>query len=151
LALEDWLQPLPFESGHQLVGELPAPAIDDFVAAGAQPGSPLALLQLRHMAGALARKAPGAGARATLPGELSMFAVGVTPDETAAATVRAALEAVEDALRPYEAGFYPNFVEQPADASAFFDPETWARLREVKALYDPEDVFKGNHHIPPAD
>jgi hypothetical protein len=21
----------------------------------------------------------------------------------------------------------------------------------VKALYDPDDVFKGNHHIPPAD
>ena len=43
-----------------------------------------------------------------------------------------------------------NIVEHPADASAFFDPETWARLRQIKALYDPQDIFKGNHHAPPA-
>jgi FAD/FMN-containing dehydrogenase len=40
---------------------------------------------------------------------------------------------------------------EPTDASRFFDSETWRRLREVKALYDPTDLFKGNHHIPPAD
>ena len=33
------------------------------------------------------------------------------------------------------------------DASAFFDADTWERLRQVKALYDPQDLFKGNHHI----
>jgi hypothetical protein len=149
LALEDWLMPLPFLSAHQLLGALPATAIDDLVAAGAQPGSPLGMLQLRHTGGALARRPPGAGARATLPGEVSMLALGVTADEDSAAAVQATLEAVEDALRPHQAGHYPNFVEHPADASEFFDPDTWTRLREVKALYDPEDLFKGNHHIPP--
>jgi hypothetical protein len=44
-----------------------------------------------------------------------------------------------------------RFVEEPADASGFFDADTWACLRLVKALYDPSDLFKGNHHIPPAD
>jgi hypothetical protein len=53
-------------------------------------------------------------------------------------------------VRDYRVGHYPNFVEEPADASAFFDPDTWTRLREVKALYDPQDLFKGNHHVPPA-
>ena len=67
-----------------------------------------------------------------------------------AAAVAATLEAVEGAVRPYRAGYYPNFVEEPADASAFFDSDMWARLREIKALYDPQDMFKGNHHIPPA-
>jgi len=47
-------------------------------------------------------------------------------------------------------GHYPNFVEQPADATAFFDPATWARLRAVKAEWDPQDVFKANHPSPPA-
>ena len=79
-----------------------------------------------------------------------MFALGVVEDEASATGVEASLDAVEDALRPHRVGHYPNFVEEPADASAFFDHETWARLREVKALYDPEDLFKGNHHIPPA-
>jgi hypothetical protein len=40
---------------------------------------------------------------------------------------------------------------EPTDASRFFDAETWSRLRQVKALYDPADLFKGNHHIPPAN
>jgi FAD/FMN-containing dehydrogenase len=149
LALEDWLVPLPYLSAHQLLGELPPSAIDDLVAAGAQPGSPLGLLQLRHLGGALARRGPGAGARATLPGEIQMFSIGVVPDEASAEAVRATLEAVEDALRPYHAGYHPNFVEHPADASAFFDSDTWTRLRELKTLYDPDDLFRGNHHIPP--
>jgi hypothetical protein len=79
-----------------------------------------------------------------------MFAVGVAGDEPSAAAIRATLAAVDDALRPYNVGYYPNFVEHPTDASAFFDRETWARLRQVKALYDPQDLFRGNHHIPPA-
>ena len=29
-------------------------------------------------------------------------------------------------------------------------PPTWQRLREVKALYDPSDLFKANHPIPPS-
>ncbi len=55
------------------------------------------------------------------------------------------------AVQPYRAGYYPNFVEEPADAGAFFDPATWARLRAAKSEYDPSDVFVGNHHIPPAE
>jgi FAD/FMN-containing dehydrogenase len=39
----------------------------------------------------------------------------------------------------------------PTDASSFFDPDTWARLRRAKALYDPSDLFEGNHHIAPAE
>ena len=30
-------------------------------------------------------------------------------------------------------------------------PVYQAIAEEVKALYDPDDLFKGNHHIPPAD
>jgi hypothetical protein len=40
-------------------------------------------------------------------------------------------------------------VEEPADTSEFFDAMTCARLRRIKAQYDPEDLFKGNHHLPP--
>jgi hypothetical protein len=75
----------------------------------------------------------------------------VAEDETSAATARTYLESVERAVLPYRAGDYPNFVMEPAEASRFFDADTWARLRQVKALYDPRDLFKGNHHIPPAE
>jgi hypothetical protein len=72
------------------------------------------------------------------------------PEAGAEPAVRAELDAMIAAVAPHRAGDYPNFVEEQADASSFFDHATWARLTAVKALYDPEDVFKGNHHIPPA-
>jgi FAD binding domain len=146
--------PLPFMSAHALLGDLPPAGIDGLLAAagpGSGAGRSITMMQLRHMGGALARRAPGAGARATLPGEVCMFALGLVVDDASAAGVTASLERLEDAVRPYRAGHYPNFVEEPADASRFFDPDTWARLRRVKARYDAGDLFKGNHHIPPAE
>jgi FAD/FMN-containing dehydrogenase len=142
--------PLPYWTAHSLVDELSGSAIDE-IARLSRPGSTLALLQLRHMGGALARSAPGAGARATLPGEISVFSVGVVPDAATEPVVHAELDALSAAVAPHRVGDYPNFVEEPTDASAFFDAETWARLRHVKALYDPQDVFKGNHYVPPAE
>jgi hypothetical protein len=144
--------PLPFVSTTALLGDLPGAGVDKLVAAaGPGSGSPLAMVELRHMGGALARRSPGAGARATLPGSIAMLSLGVVEDEAATVTARTYLEAVDRAVAPYRTGDYPNFVMEPTDASGFFDADTWARLREVKALYDPSDLFKGNHHIPPAD
>src|SRR4051794_20627875 len=144
--------PLPLITAHQLLSDLPPAGVDALVAAaGPGSGSTLGMVQLRHMGGALARRVPGAGARATLPGTLSMFALGVPEDEEMAAAVERSLAAVEHAVLPYRVGDYPNFVEEPADASSFFDSETWDRLRAAKAYYDPSDLFKGNHQIPPAE
>src|SRR4051812_35457207 len=150
----DPLDPVPFQSTSALLGELPAEAIDAVLAAAGPEsgrGPTVSMLQLRQMGGALARTTPGAGARATLPGDVCMFALGAVFDQPMGEAVDAALADIDGAVRPYRAGYYPNFVEEPADASAFFDPETWARLRAAKAQYDPADLFKGNHHIPPAD
>jgi hypothetical protein len=145
--------PLPHLSAHHLLGDVPAEGIDALLAAagpGSEAGTAISMMHLRHMGGALARVEPGAGARATLPGTVSLFSAGLAVDEASAAALERALDAVQDAMRPWRVGDYPNFVEEPADASGFFDPVTWRRLREVKALYDPEDLFRGNHHVPPA-
>src|SRR4051794_10871120 len=70
--------PLPYELGHDLLHGLSAESVDRLVyAAGPGSGSPLAMVQLRHMGGALARRVPGAGARATLPGAVSLLALGI--------------------------------------------------------------------------
>jgi hypothetical protein len=142
--------PLPYRFEHSLIDELPGAAIDD-IARVAGPGTALAMVQFRHMGGALARRTPGAGARATLPGEIVVMGLGVVPEPAAEPAVAEQLRAVLAAVAPHRAGDYPNFVEQPADASTLFEPATWQRLRDVKALYDPQDVFKGNHHVPPAE
>jgi hypothetical protein len=143
-------EPLPYRFKHALLDEMPAGAVDQ-VARIAGPGSALAIVQFRHAGGALSRVAPGAGARATLPGEIVVFALGVVPAPELEPAVLEQIDGVLAAVEPGRAGHYPNFVEDPADASAFFDPATWGRLRDVKAEWDPHDVFKGNHQIPPAE
>jgi FAD binding domain len=149
----DPLDPVPFHMTHELLDELPGEAIDHLMAnIGPESGRgpTVTIIQFRHMGGALARRAPGAGARATLPGEVCAMALGVVMDDASDAAVRDALADFETAVRPHRAGLYPNFVETPADASSFFEPAVRERLRAVKTLYDPADVFAGNHHIPPA-
>lgn len=153
LAMEDPAEPLPYVAAHQLLGELPEEGVDRLIEAvgpGSDAGTSLAMVQLRHTGGALARAPRGAGARATLPGTLSLFSLGVVEEEPDAVRVRAALDAAQAAAAPYRVGEYPNFVETPTDARSFFDPETWRRLTRAKAHYDPEDVFRGNHHVAPA-
>ena len=149
----DPLDPVPFESTSALLGDLPVEGLNALLtAAGPESGRgpTVSLLQLRQMGGALSRVEPGAGARATLPGDLSLFALGAVMDDPMHQAVKEALADIDAAVRPYRAGYYPNFVEEPADASTFFDDETWARLRAVKTVYDPDDVFVGNHYIPRA-
>jgi FAD/FMN-containing dehydrogenase len=148
----DPLDPVPFHMTHELLDELPAETIDEVMAKiGPESGRgpTVTILQFRHMGGALARSEPGAGARATLPGEICAMALGVVMDEASDAAVRDALADFDMAVRPHRAGLYANFVEEPSDASAFFEPAVWERLRAVKALYDPADLFAGNHHVPP--
>ena len=150
----DPLDPLPFHLAHQLLRRLPADTIDELMAKvgpGSDRGQAVTMLQFRHMGGALAREAPGAGARATLAGEICMMALGAVFDEPSDVAVRDALADIEATVLPHRAGEYPNFVEAPADASSFFEPAIWERLRDVKSLYDPHDVFNGNHHVPPAN
>ena len=149
----DPLDPLPFRLTHRLLDELPESTIHELMAKlGPESGRgpTVTILQFRHMGGALARELPGAGARATLPGEVCAMALGVVMDEASDVAVREALADFDAIVAPHHAGLYANFVEDPADASVFFEPAVWERLRAVKALYDPADVFAGNHHVPPA-
>lgn len=139
--------PLPYRSTTALVDRLTGGAIDA-LAALSGAGSALTLVQFRHLGGALSRRPDGAGARATLPGEILVFSLAI-PTGPEAASI-GALERLDGILSPLKVGEYPNLVEHPVDASRFFDAPTWARLREVKAAYDPADLVHGNHHVPTA-
>jgi FAD binding domain len=69
--------PLPYAGSSRVVSDVSAAGIDAFVAtAGPGSGSTLASVELRSLGGALARRAPGHGALATLDGDYLMFAVG---------------------------------------------------------------------------
>jgi FAD/FMN-containing dehydrogenase len=143
--------PLPYHGEGIVVGDLPAAAIDEFLAvAGPDSGSTLISAEIRHTGGALARKDASHGALDRLPGSFLSFSVGMAHDETTMAKTVGDVDRVLDTLGRYRAGSYLNFVESETDPAEFYSPDTYQRLREVKATFDPEQLFRANHSIPPA-
>jgi FAD/FMN-containing dehydrogenase len=62
--------------------------------------------------------------------------------------VRELHTALTDGDRAAYAGFLAD--EGPDRIRAAYPGATWDRLREVKAKYDPDNVFHHNQNIPPA-
>ena len=74
-------------------------------------------------------------------------------DDTVRASETAWARAFLDALQPHRAGVYVNFLDSDDDTSRVheaYGDDTYRRLAEVKAKYDPENVFHNNKNIQPA-
>ena len=57
------------------------------------------------------------------------------------------------ALQPHRVGVYVNFLDADDDTSRVreaYGDDTYRRLAEVKAKYDPENVFHHNKNIQPS-
>jgi FAD/FMN-containing dehydrogenase len=145
-------EPVPYTADGMMLRELPPAAIDAVVAAtGPESGSSLVSFEIRHLGGALFRSDERHGALDTFDAEFLTDAVGVVLDDDSYRASRADIDAVREALAPYDAGRrYLNFTEEPTDVSSFYRPEAFARLQAVKAAVDPQDVFRSNHPIPAA-
>jgi FAD/FMN-containing dehydrogenase len=146
-------EPVPGVGDGGLLDEVPAAGIDALVdAAGPGSGSALLSVELRHLGGAVGREAPGQGAIGRLDGDFAFFAVGVAPDPAMAEPIRASIGRVRDALAPWDRGRrYGNFAESRTEPEAMFPPRALRRLRAVKTLVDPDDLFRANHQIPAID
>jgi FAD binding domain/Berberine and berberine like len=144
-------QPVPGIGDGFQVGELTAEAADAFVEVGGPgSGSPLLMLELRQLGGALAEASDDAGALSSLDGEYSLYGVGMVMGPDAAEAIHAHLLRVRSALAPWGGRSYLNFADQPGETAECFDEATYARLREVKATYDGGDLFRSNHPVEPA-
>jgi hypothetical protein len=142
--------PVPFAMSGQMLDELPTAAIDAIVeAAGPDSGSPLLSLELRLLGGALTQAPPDAGALGRLDHAFLTLGVGMVMHPEMAPAINGHLDLVSSALEPWDSGVaYANFVDVPLDTRTCYPPETFDRLQEVKAHYDPEDLFRANHPIP---
>src|SRR3954447_987636 len=137
--------------GMLLTG-LPYEAIEATLAASG-PGvdSPLLSVEFRHLGGAIAPGASTGGAVTGFDAAFAMFAVGITPTPEAGVAVRAAVDAVQNRLAPWSTGHvYLNFAERHKAGSALFEADTFRRLQQVKATYDPADLIRSNHPVTPA-
>ena len=78
------------------------------------------------------------------------FGVGLVVDAASAQAVRGTLAVMEELFEPVDTGRrYLNFVEEPTDPARFFDADAYARLRHVKAVFDPYRIIRANHPIRP--
>jgi FAD/FMN-containing dehydrogenase len=127
---------------------LPAGVLED-IAAG-KPSPPSNIL-LQPMGGAFARVADDATplGRREAPWHWQAVAVWFESQQDDAA--RAWTIRVRETLAPWSHGeSYPNFLAaaDPERLRSAHAPESWERLRAVRAEWDPENVLAAGHAIP---
>jgi FAD/FMN-containing dehydrogenase len=142
--------PMPGMSDSAILDGMSPEVIDAIVdVAGPGSGSPILMVELRHIGGALGRYAGGALSR--FDGEYLYFAAGVPMDPAVVAALEAHFALVGAAIAPHKQGRqYLNFSERATDPVAFYGEERYARLRRIKAEVDPLEIFRANHEIPAA-
>jgi FAD/FMN-containing dehydrogenase len=109
--------------------------------------------QLRVLGGAMARVPAEATAFAHRARRIMVNVAAVYVRRDEASVHEAWAEAFAVSLRNGNDGAYVNFLgDENADrVRAAYPGPTWDRLREVKRRYDPDNVFRMNQNIPPAD
>ena len=141
--------PLPYAGDGILLDAFTPAAIDVLVETFV--GSPLLHVEVRHLGGALLSRAPDDGCLDTVEQPFLLFTFGLAADKATKAAVEHHTELVLERLRPFDSGRrYLNFTESRVDPSVFYSAESYARLRALRARYDPGELFTANHPIPPA-
>jgi FAD/FMN-containing dehydrogenase len=138
--------PTPAVTGHAVLGSLPPAAVDGFVAGARTPG--VFVQELRHIGGAAARRPEHAGAIAAAEGEYVAHTIAMVPGPEHAAAAAEAVRKGIASLEPWRIdALVATFVDSPdADPATVFG-DAWARLRALKATYDPADVFLAAHPV----
>jgi FAD/FMN-containing dehydrogenase len=117
--------------------------------------SPRSYAAMFHVGGAVARAPRDATAYAgrDVDHNMSIDAVWLPEqDDTVRASETAWARAFLDALEPHRAGVYVNFLDSDDDTSRVreaYGDDTYWRLADMKAKYDPENVFHNNKNIQP--
>jgi FAD/FMN-containing dehydrogenase len=140
--------PLGARSRTELLRDLDAPTIAALLqVAGPDARSPLAMLEIRQLGGALAGPPGTLSPLAHTSARFSLNAIGLTTTPTPADAVRAHLGRVTEALRPFATGdTYVNFLDldqaTPERMRAAYSDTDRARLVALKTAYDPHDLFR---------
>jgi FAD/FMN-containing dehydrogenase len=143
-------EPVPAAGDGLTLAQLPAEAVDELVrVTGAESGSPLLSVEVRHLGGELGRARPENGALASIDAEYVLLAVGIAPTPEAKAVVEAHTELVKKAMGPWRADHMSmNFSETKCDPATLWSTQAYDRLRRIKAKVDPENVIRSNHPVP---
>ncbi len=127
------------------------PVLDGIAANTAKmpPGhSQMLVIQMGGSVGRVAEQATAFGGRSAAA--LAMF-IGIWEEDDQKPACRGWARGFSDALEPYAVGTYLNLAdEEPEErVKASYGPETYAKLANLKARYDPGNLFRLNQNIKP--
>ena len=140
--------------GH-LIRDLDRVVIDASVAAMADRPESSSFLLLEAITGAAREEPPGGAAFGQRAARWNASAIGIWEDPADDAVQIGWVRDYTNAIRPASltgAG-YGNYAppdETEERVRASFGTERFERLQRVKRRYDPDNVFRFNHNIPPA-
>jgi hypothetical protein len=142
--------PAPSHGTGVFLDALDADSVAALLAAvGSRPRLPLALVELRHLGGALGRLPVRSNCVA---GRDAAFILGLVAHQRPqpADAVPAPCRGVLEAMAPWAADVVPiNYVHQtPAPVSAW-EPDDYHRLRRIKREHDPVNTFRVGPTVQP--
>jgi len=141
-----------------LLRELPAEALEtllELAGPGAAPEDALMMVEVRQLGGALSREPRVPNAVSNRDAAFNLFMASIpAPADGDAERIRAVLAKILDRMAPWgTGGAYANFMSTedtaPDEVRKAFGSLVFDRLIDVKKLYDPTNMFRINHNIPP--
>ena len=142
--------PMPGIGDGMMLGAVDADAVVAAImdVAGPGTGSPLIIVELRQLGGALAAHRPGAGALGSLQGSFAFYALGAPMAPGVADAVEQRITQLKAALAPWDSGrIYLNFADRRIAIGEAIGKEAAQRLVAIKHAIDPDGVFKAGHRI----
>jgi hypothetical protein len=118
------------------------------VAGGAQ--SPLLVVQIRHLGGALARGNEDDGPAGAIEDPYHLFCLGVPVSPEVTAAVTSSFGAIREALAEHLTGRRTfNFLADNDDPTSALSQSALTRLAAVKQAVDPDARFRSNRPVTP--
>lgn len=148
-------EPAPVRERGTLLRALDDEAIERLVAlAGPNAELPPGVVESHHLGGALARPPAIPNAVGNRDAAYTLHPVMIAPPGQVEQVDRLQ-QAIFDGLRPWDTGAtLTNFLSSaditPRQVRAAYRPADYERLAAIKATYDPHNLFRVNHNIPPA-
>jgi len=112
------------------------------------------MTEVRHAGGTITRIDPSANASSHRDIPHSLQVVGVTGTPEAYRQLQAYSQSLKRDLEPNRIGVYMNWLEGEESRERIEDaysPQNYRRLRELKAKYDPKNLFGYGFNIQPAN
>ena len=146
---EEPTDPMPGMQRSHLLDDLDEDAITALVATvGPDSGSPLTIVQIRHLGGAFAADRDGRGSHGPVTEPYNVFALGVPAVPELVAPIEMFFGRVSAAVAHVASGrTLLNFLEFDEEPGKWWSPATRERLAAAKHVSDPLGTIRSNRPV----